>query len=119
MKKALVTLILVWPFFYNQVSASTLSASYCVPDTGNSSLDAITAKAVAKGHLAHELGSQVSATTNLETVTVETETGVNQSDTLTESVTLKSEHKMTGVKTLESGYKTINGSSQYCVTVGI
>ena len=100
--------------------AKTLyTATGCVDSTGNTALDRTTATAMAKGQLAHELGGLVSAKSQLKTVTTETKDDVQTKDVLTESVTLKSEHMMKGVQTLEEGVQDITGTKKYCVRLGL
>ena len=89
----------------------------CVDDSGNEYTDRLLAKSIAKGQLAHELGSVVSANTTLETVTLEDERSIRTTEKITESVTLESTHTIERISTTESGYIVIGSDKKYCVTV--
>lgn len=91
----------------------------CVNSTGVNQVDKITAKAIAKGNLSHELGAKVSAKSELKTITKENAGNIETTDTLTESVSMNSEHYLSGVELIKEEKLTINGEQKYCVTVGI
>lgn len=97
--------------------AQELSGSACVPDSGNTIKDETIARALAKGQLAHELGVEVNARTELKTVTTESHHNVETTDVITEQVELTSRHKVPRVSTASSGYRVQNGQRHYCVTV--
>lgn len=101
------------------LQAAAMEGRGCVTDSGNEYLDKITAKAVAKGQLSHEIGSQVEAKTQLKTITIENENVIKVEDKLTETITIKSKHKINRVNTIESNYLVIDGIKKYCVTVQI
>ncbi|NOH85480.1 hypothetical protein F0249_16925 [Vibrio sp. 03-59-1] len=101
------------------VSSAPQEGLGCVIATENEYVDSITAKAIAKGQLSHELGSVVTANTKLETITSESESSIKTTDVLTEEVTLKSKHHIVGMQTIESGYISKNGIKKYCVRVAI
>ncbi|OLQ72205.1 hypothetical protein BIT28_24610 [Photobacterium proteolyticum] len=111
MTKYLALSIILFSF---GVSAD-IEGSACVPDSGNRYIDEITAKAKAKGALSHELGATVTAKTRLETVTEESANNIQTKDVLTEEINLKSKHQITGVQTVFSDYKLLNGERYYCV----
>lgn len=96
-------------------SVLAVEASGCVETTGSPIKDKIIARALAKGNLSHELGSSVTASSNLETKTVESDGSIQTVDTLTESVSLKSENYISGVQTLAQGYELVDGVKHYCV----
>ena len=97
------------------VNANAFESSGCVKTTGNPTKDKVIASAIAKGNLAHELGSTVTANTNLETKTIESESSVETVDTLKETVSIESKHYVSRVTTLAQGYEQINGEKHYCV----
>lgn len=92
-----------------------LQGQGCVKDSGNEYADRLLAKSLAKGQLAHELGSVVSASTILETTTIESNRSIETIDTLTETVSMKSKHYINKVATTTQGYEQINGEKHYCV----
>ncbi|GMQ49659.1 hypothetical protein [Vibrio sp. 10N] len=109
-KSALILFAAIVPFF-----AQAIEASGCVETTGSLSKDRVIANALAKGNLAHELGSTVTASSNLETKTIESNGSIETVDTLTESVSLKSENYIERVLVTAQGYEQVNGSKHYCV----
>ncbi len=111
----LVSLLVVSEF----AASKTITGSACVPDTGNPVVDEITAKALAKGQLSHELGATVNARTELKSITTEGQGQAQTQDVLTEQVTLSSQHTVAQLKTVSSDYQNHNGSREYCVTVSL
>ncbi|ELA9367480.1 hypothetical protein QUN99_003370 [Vibrio parahaemolyticus] len=99
------------------VVAQPLSGTACVPDSGNRIVDEITAKALAKGQLSHELGVNVKATTQVKSTITESIGVAETHDIIIEEVTLKSQHKVKHLATVESGYQQINDERFYCVEV--
>lgn len=89
----------------------------CVPDSGNRVVDEITAKALAKGQLSHELGANVQAKTQFQSTITENIGQTKTHDTIIEEVTLVSQHKVNQVTTVKSGYEYINGERFYCLEV--
>ncbi|MFA0393422.1 hypothetical protein AB4562_01885 [Vibrio sp. 10N.222.54.A1] len=87
----------------------------CVDASGNEYADRLLAKSLAKGQLAHELGSVVSADTILKTKTIESNSSIETIDTLTETVSMESKHYISRVTTITQGYEQINGDLHYCV----
>ncbi|MDE1237834.1 hypothetical protein [Vibrio aestuarianus] len=103
--------------FSGLVAAQPLSGSACVPDSGNKINDETIAKALAKGQLAHELGSLVDARTVLTTITTESIDNIATTDVITEEVKLSSSHKLRRISTVSHGYVVQNGTRTYCVTL--
>jgi hypothetical protein len=95
------------------------TSTACVDSSGYNAVDRVTAKTIAKGNLSHDLGGQVSAKRNLTTVTKEDADSINTTDVITESISMKSHHYMSGVVLINEEKITVNGTEQYCVTVGI
>jgi hypothetical protein len=96
-------------------NANALEASGCVKTTGSDSKDKVIATAIAKGNLAHDMGSTVTANRNLETKTIESKSSVETIDTLNETVAIESKHYISRVTTTAQGYEQINGEKHYCV----
>lgn len=92
-----------------------IEASGCVRTTGDIMKDKVIAKAIAKGNLSHDMGSTITAKTNLETRTVEGNSSIETTDTLSETVSMESKHYVSGVITTAQGYEQINGEKHYCV----
>lgn len=97
------------------LTSSALEITSCIDSLGYYDSDQTIARAVAKGRLSLELGTTVSATTNLETKTTESAGEVTTEDTLTNSITLSSENYVSGVNVVREGYEFNNGKKQYCV----
>ncbi|WGW01755.1 hypothetical protein QF117_13340 [Vibrio sp. YMD68] len=94
---------------------SRISVEGCATATSDSTVDHITAKAIALGNLSQEMGNQISTTFQLIKITVENEQSVNQTDTLTETITIESQHDISRINVISSGYKVINDKPHYCV----
>lgn len=109
-RKVLMVVTCIMP-----LTVSAVEVSGCTPASGNAAQDQIIAMAKAKGNLSHELGATVSATTNYQSKTVESENSVNTEDTVTDTITLSSKHYVSGVKVIKQGYEMVNGEKQYCV----
>ncbi|MGR5178833.1 hypothetical protein [Vibrio mediterranei] len=113
LKGALIIVAAMSPCLVNAVEASG-----CVETTGSITKDRIIARALAKGNLSHELGSIITASSNLETKTIESSNGsIETIDTLTESVLLKSENHIKQVQITAQGYEQVDGSKHYCVHI--
>lgn len=97
------------------LTSYAIDVSSCINSSGSYDQDQTIARAVAKGRLSQELGATVSATTNLESKTTESAGAVTTKDTLTNSITLSSQHYVSGVKVLREGYEFNDGKKQYCV----
>ena len=112
-------IVMNYKFFLSIVLCSfntlAMDASGCVKTTGNPTKDKVIATAIAKGNLAHEIGSTVTASTNLETKTIESNSSIETIDTLSETVSMKSKHYLSRVITTAQGYEQINGEKHYCV----
>ncbi|NGZ66629.1 hypothetical protein G6Z92_06465 [Vibrio aestuarianus subsp. cardii] len=104
-------------FLSNSLVAQSISGSACVPDSGNKVVDEITAKALAKGQLSHEIGVRIHAKTQLKSTITENNGRAKTHDSITEQVTLVSQHQVNKVTTVQSGYQRFNGERFYCVEV--
>ena len=115
MNRVIIVIALLAPTLVN----ASPTAEGCVPTTGVLTTDITLSNAIAKGLLAHELGGIVTANTRMETVTTEAKSSISTTQTITESILLKSEHLIQQVQILESGYKIIDNQKQYCVLMGL
>lgn len=95
--------------------AMAATSSGCIKTTGNLAQDKIIARAVAKGNLSHELGATVSASTRFESTTNEKGDSLDVSDSITETVTVSSEHFINAVVVVGEGYEQVADQKHYCV----